>query len=260
MEPQQIKEAGERLAAAWISGGEISPREELRPRSRGEAYAIQAELARALRRPVVGWKLGATSPAVQRKEGNSEPTFGRIFEGTLFESPAEISGAEFTCLRAECEFAFELTADLPARRSPYTLADARSVSILRPAIEIVRARHPNGAGHPARTLFDEIADNTQGAGLIIGAPLDAGEADLAMLEIDFRVDGGPPAANSLGPDRCVPLAVLLHAVNTLSAWGIGLKKDQIVSTGGVTALHTISGACTLVARYGSHGEVAARFG
>ena len=39
---------------------------------------------------MVGWKLGATSPAMRRQAGHAGPSIGRVFGSVTFHSPAAL--------------------------------------------------------------------------------------------------------------------------------------------------------------------------
>ncbi len=76
-------EAGRLLADAWLAGRTVEFRDELLPDDRAAAYAVQDGMAGILAaKPgnrVVGWKVGATSPGVQRAEGYDGPIPGPDF-------------------------------------------------------------------------------------------------------------------------------------------------------------------------------------
>ena len=63
----------------WNSGEVIDKLpEDLRPKTRGDGYAIQKELAALSRKPIFGWKIAATSSAGQQHIGVSGPIAGRL--------------------------------------------------------------------------------------------------------------------------------------------------------------------------------------
>src|SRR5216683_1160998 len=85
-----------------------------------------------------GWKIGAASQEIRRAEGLPSPSPGIIYAHTIFPSGALLPGSLFINYRnCECEFAFQLGLDFPARAEPYTEADARAgIDSLFPALEI----------------------------------------------------------------------------------------------------------------------------
>jgi 2-keto-4-pentenoate hydratase len=262
MEPAEIKEAASRLADAWLTRSDL--REMLptilRPRDRPEAYAIQDEMARIIGQAVGGWKMGATSPAVQRSEGHSGPIIGRIFASTIYQSPAVLPADRFPHARIEAEFGLRILEDLMPRERPYTARDIETKVELVPTIEIIATRFPHGGNAPKLTTYDEIADNGTGIGLVVGHAVLAWTAEQVQnLRIAITVDDGDPADNVLGDDRCVPLGVLADTVNILSQRGIGLHRGQIVSTGGVTTPQHVQRGSRFVADYGALGRLEGRF-
>jgi 2-keto-4-pentenoate hydratase len=262
MQQAEIKDAAARLAKAWLARKDIDEMlpAALRPSGRPEAYAIQDEMALIIGEPVGGWKMGATSPAVQRREGHSGPIIGRLFTSTIYRTPAELPANLFPHARVEAEFGLRVLEDLLPRGRPYTVADIVQKVELVPTIEIIGTRFPKGDGAPKLSTYDEIADNGTGIGLVVGAPVARWTPELIQnLKIDIRVDGGEPAENVLGDDRCIPLAVLADTATILSERGIGLLRGQIVSTGGVTTPQHVRQGSRFVADYGPLGRIEGRF-
>jgi 2-keto-4-pentenoate hydratase len=65
------------------------------PRSLEEGYTIQQLVTAEWPDKIAGWKVGATSKAVQALLGMSEPAYGPVFKNDVFQSPAAISGQRF---------------------------------------------------------------------------------------------------------------------------------------------------------------------
>ena len=150
-------------------------------------------MARVIGQPVVGWKLGATSPAMRRQAGHDGPIIGRIFESVAYQSPANVPAVRFPDARVECEFAFRLTRDVPPQSAPFTAENFAGIVDLHPAIEIIGSRYP--VGHNPTTTED-VADNGAGIGFVFGSAATGWqELDLQKLVIDVRVDDRPPADN-----------------------------------------------------------------
>ncbi len=262
METHDVKEAAASLARAWKSAGDLPkmPPERQRPKNREEAYAIQDEMARVIGRATLGWKMGATSPAVSRREGHAGPIIGRILEGMVFHTPAQMPASRFRNARIEAEFAAVLLHDLPPRREPYTRADILGKVTIHPSIEIIGDRYPKSPQPPKLSTFDEIADNGTGIGVVLGDMMQGWtEDDLQNLRIDIRVDNGEPAENVLGDDRCIPLSVVADTANILSKRGIGLLRGQFISTGGMTTPQHVTQGSRFVARYGDYAAVTGAF-
>ena len=48
-----------------------------------------------INKPIVGWKLGATSLAIGAKDGQDGPIIGRVFKEVMFISPITSPRAQF---------------------------------------------------------------------------------------------------------------------------------------------------------------------
>lgn len=253
--------AAELLAQAWMKPGKVERfPDELRPKSREDAYAIQDAMASIIGQASTGWKLGATSPAMRRKAGHDGPIIGRIFEEVTFFSPARLPIARFPHARVECEFAFRLLTDIPARPNGYTAEELSHAVTLHLAVEIIGNRYPDDRDFPRLSTIDEIADNGTGIGFVFGAEIhDWRNLDLRQLVIDMQVDARPLAENFLGEDRCQPIESLAQAVEILGSRGIDLNKGNYVSTGAATDPQPVTKGSTVWATFGDLGTVAIAF-
>src|SRR5262245_49995204 len=66
-----------------------------------QAYTLQAKIARlreARGERVIGYKLGCTSPAVQKQLGIGEPIFARLFDRECHDSGARLFHASYANL------------------------------------------------------------------------------------------------------------------------------------------------------------------
>ena len=261
MTESRIEKAGRLLAEAWSRPGKLEAfDDELRPRTREEAYAIQDAMAIQINKPIVGWKLGATSLAMRAKAGHDGPIIGRIFEEVMFTSPVTLPMARFPHSRAECEFAFRLLDDVPARARGYTPEELAPRVTLHLAIEIIGNRYPLDPIFVRTSTIDEIADNGTGIGFVFGTEVPGWrDLDLRNLVIDMQVDDNPPAENFLGPDRAQPIDSLAQAIEILCARDIGLKAGEYVSTGAATDPQHVRVGSKVRARFGDLGEISIDF-
>lgn len=257
----RIRDAARLLGEAWLKPGKVEVFDDaLRPRTREEAYAIQDAMAEVIGLPTVGWKLGATSPAMRRKAGHDGPIIGRIFEEVMFTSPVTLPMARFPHARAECEFAFRLLDDIPARAARYG-ADALAPRVtLHLAIEIIGNRFPLDPTFGKTSTIDEIADNGTGIGFVFGAEVpNWRDLDLRNLVIDIQVDDNPLAENFLGVDRAPPIDSLAQALEILGSRGIDVAAGDYVSTGAATDPQPVQAGSKVRARFGDLGEIAIDF-
>ena len=232
--------------------------EHCRPTSIEEGYAIQRAFIQVWRQPVVGWKVGATVPAVQKLFKVHEPFFGPIHAGGLLRSPAAPNAEDYQPLTVESEFAFRLGRDLPPRSEPWSREEiVAAVEGVAPAFEIVSSRFTI---IPFDDVASCIADCGLNGGLVTGElETDWRRLDLAAHEVHLSVDGAlrqsGSGANVLGN----PLNVLDWAVNALSSAGVGMRRGQYVSTGTVTGVHSLRPGETAISDFGSLGRVELKF-
>ena len=161
--------------------------------------------------------------------------------------------------RAEPEFAFVLTADLPPGppRSEAELAPLVQVHI---AIELVASRYAVPTPKGAEGGLLGLADNGSGLALVIGPEITSPqEVDFLHHHVSMALDGGI-AANQTAPEfRVEPYAALTEIVNHLGTRGIGLRAGMALTVGATTdTLPTLPGA-TLCADFGALGSITLRF-
>ena len=261
MTDDRIREAGRRLAEAWLAARALDAYpEELRARSRAEAYAVQDAMAAAIGEPVTGWKLGATSPTMRARAGHDGAIIGRVFESVTFGTPAELSMARFPDSRVECELAFRMRDAIPPVARPWSAGELAERAVLHVAVEIIGNRYPKGAGAFKPATNDEIADNGAGIGFVFGpAVADWRRHDLRNLRIDIRVDDREPAENFLGECRCDPIEALVQAAGILGERGVAIEAGQYVSTGAATDPQPVRAGSVVRARFGHLGAIDIEF-
>src|SRR4051794_5165958 len=90
---------------------------ELHPESLEEAYAIRRafqEIEEATGRgSVAGYKIGLTTPVMQKLCGVDEPCYGAIFSSEVHHRRAELATRDYCRLGIETEIAVRLGEDLP---------------------------------------------------------------------------------------------------------------------------------------------------
>ena len=143
MDKASAELASELLVRCWREGRVIdalpSP---LRPTSRAEGYAIQAEIEALSANPLFGWKIAATSIAGQKHIGVDGPLAGRLLAERVHGDGAAIKLGANRMRAAECEFAFRMGRDLPPRERPYERDEVLdAVADLHLAIEIPDSRY-----------------------------------------------------------------------------------------------------------------------
>lgn len=252
--------AADLLWDCWHAGRRLRELpDDLRPRTRVEGYAIQAELERRSSAPLFGWKIAATSLAGQAHINVDGPLAGRLLREKTFESGAELPFGANHMRVAEAEFAFRMGQDLPPRDAPYRADEVlAAVAALHPAIEVPDSRYDDFTIVGAPQL---IADNACAHLFVLGPAAPAGWRDVDLAE--HRVLGtvvGVAAregkgANVLGDPR----VALTWLANELSTLGITLAAGQVVTTGTCLVPLPVTPGARVIADFGRFGLVATRF-
>ena len=247
MTQESHQRAARLLADAWLARATIELPTKLLPPDRATAYAIQDEMARLLaavaesigapsKQAVVGWKVGATSPGVQKAEGYDGPIPGRIFASTVFASPARLPSALCPYAKVEAEIAFRFRV-APKQGAQFSLNVESLTACVEalPAFDITSTRYAPSTRigwNRQQNMLAGIADNGNSGVVVLGAPLsDWRTLDFMQLAVDLRVNGRDPAPNLWDDARGDPLAALLWTVNNVYERGFSLAAGDIVLTG-----------------------------
>lgn len=264
MDATQARAAAELLVRHWRESSVLPALPEaLRPATRAQGYAIQAQIERLGASPLWGWKIAATSAAGQRHIGVDAPLAGRLLAEMVYADGATLPFGANRMRVAEAEFAFRMGRDLPPRAAAYSVDEAlAAVAALHTAIEVPDSRFADFATAGAAQL---IADNACAHQFVLGpqAPASWREMDLAAHRVMGRVTGsvtgrlerGGCGANVLGDPR-IALAWL---VNELSRHGVTLAAGQVVTTGTCVVPLEVGPGDGVVAEYGALGRVGLRF-
>jgi len=257
----QQQSASDILWNAWQLGECITALpDDCRPRTREDGYAIQARLEQRSARPLVGWKIAATSRAGQAHIAVDGPLAGRLLAERVFDSGSRLP---FGCNRmrvAEAEFAFRMGADMLPRATPYTVDEVlANVDSLHPAIEVPDSRYADFTIVGAAQL---IADNACAHDFVLGAPAPHSwrTIDLAAHRVVGSVAGQLEregiGANVLGDPR----VALGWLVNELSKIGVTLCAGQVVTTGTCLVPLPIAPGDRVTCDFGVLGSVDVSFG
>jgi 2-keto-4-pentenoate hydratase len=231
----RIGDCAAALAAARMSALPVPELDRsLRPQTIAEGYAVQAVLSRALqsrgRGRRAGWKVGATTPGMQRYLGVDGPAFGRILSGDVHADGATMRRGSLCNPGIECEIAVRIGAESAGRI--WTRDDAAGlVAAVLPAMEIVENRYGDFLARGTPTL---VADDFFHKACAIGTEVaDWRPIDLAAVEGRTFVAG---AERGRGTGREVmghPLEAVAWLANALAEQGESLKPGDIVLTGSV---------------------------
>jgi 2-keto-4-pentenoate hydratase len=254
-----MRRASDLLWEHWTTGrrlAELPP--DIRPHTRQDGYAIQAQLEARSGAPLFGWKIAATSLAGQKHINVDGPLAGRLLREKVFENGAELPFGANHMRVAEAEFAFRMGRDLLPRVEPYDAGEVLAAAdTLHPAIEVPDSRYDDFTIVGAPQL---IADNACAHLFVLGPAAPADWRDVNLVE--HRVVGtvvGTVAregkgANVLGDPRLA----LAWLANELSTLGIALRANQVVTTGTCLVPLPIAPGAHLVMDFGRFGVVSAR--
>jgi 2-keto-4-pentenoate hydratase len=259
MTPEAVREAAQILWSHWQNGRHLSALPaSCRPGTRAEGYRIQEQVLAVSGRPMLGWKIAATSPAGQAHIGVDGPLAGRLLGGQVFAAGGSVPLGANRMRVAEPEFAFRMGRDLPPRSRPYRETEVlEAVAALHPAIEIPDSRYEDFARAGAAQL---IADNACAHQFVLGEPSvhDWRALDLARHEVkgdvSARLSRTGTGANVLGS----PAVALTWLANELSGLGVTLAAGQIVTTGTCLVPLELTAHDRVVVDFGVLGRVEVR--
>jgi 2-keto-4-pentenoate hydratase len=224
------------------------------PASWEEAYAIQDEVARRLG-PVVGWKVGATTP-------EAEPFRAPIHADTLLHGDAGLTAASFNgaglnVIGVEAELCYRFDRDLPPRETPYTEEEvSAAIGFVHAAIEVVDTRY---AEWNSVDRLSQVADQMNHGLLVIGT----GRPDWAAIDppnhpVALRIDGAVAAEGIGGNTAGHPLRMLVWMANVGARSLGGLRAGALVTSGSSTGTIFVKPGCRVEAEYPGVGKATLR--
>jgi 2-keto-4-pentenoate hydratase len=231
----------------------------LRPQTIAEGYRIQTAarpmIAEALGGQA-GWKVGATSPAMQARLGLFTPAAGALYHDRIYRSGVRLDRRDYCPLILECEIGVRLGRNLPGRRGghlPESVAPA--VAAIFASIEIVEQRFqpPLDAG-----MASHVADDFFSVGAILAdeRPLDA-LGDPVTVKGEITVNGKVAFAGHASDILGHPLSSLAWLADHCAEQGTALRAGEIVSLGSISPGIPIPDAGEARVRFDGIGEVIA---
>ena len=183
MNEEAIKQSAGILALTRVRNQKIDALpEEYRPSDEAEAYAVQERLHSLLDEAGygkrVGYKIGCTTPVMQRFLGISNPCAGGVFNTSTSYIATTVEFEKYSHPGVECEIAAFIGQDLVPGGGPFNRESvAPAVSALFGAIEIVDDRWTDYKAVDTPSL---IADDFFASGIVLSQPTPAKDApDLA---------------------------------------------------------------------------------
>lgn len=212
---------------------------DLMPADLAEAYAIR-QVLEAIEVPergaVAGYKIGLTTPVMQKLCGVAEPCYGAIFAREAHDSGARLRAADYCRLGVETEIAVRLGEDLPesGSRASWPERAAAAVESCMAAIELLEdLRHD----YKRLSAAAMVAGNVWNAGVVLGPPAaDWRRLDLAgvtaRLSINGREIGRGKGSDVMGS----PLNALAWLAEKRAIEGAPLRRGMVVMTGSMVPI------------------------
>jgi 2-keto-4-pentenoate hydratase len=235
-----------------------------RPADLEQAYRLQAAVIDEFG-PIGGWKVAAITPEQQQAMGVAQPVGAPLPAAYMHDAAGAVARlrlADFIAPKIECEFAFQLGHDLPARAASYSRREVEAaVEALRIAIEIVDPRLPPSSGTLA-----ELADGFNNGGFVAG-PIRHDWHGLAFALTSIvltRAEGhGQAQEIARGSGHAIlggdPFGAVVMLANAQRQNGRGMRAGDIVTTGSCTGAPRVPGPGLYRAEFSGLGSVQLSF-
>lgn len=242
-----------RLRNAYLSGAVPPLRDGLDPVDAEGAYAVQAINTKFWSdsgRRIVGRKIGLTAKAVQSQLGVDQPDYGVLFEDMQIPTGGVLAPAKVLQPKAEAEVAIILERDLNIES--VTVEDVMAAAAYASAaIEIVDSRIADWK----ITFADTVADNGSSAFFVLGKekqPLDG--LDLYTCGMVMEVNGDVASLGAGAACLGHPLNAAAWLASTLAQMGEGLRAGDILLTGALGPMVTLTPGDHVEAKIGGLGQ------
>lgn len=254
-------------AADWLADARLGGKPvadlpaALKPVTEAEGYAIQdrvrARLIARGRGKLIGWKVGATTAAMQKLLNLPGPAGGPVLASAELTAPGRLRFADYRKPGIECEVCVRLKSPLPAGpgRTVDRAAVAAAVGSLHPAIEVVDNRYGDFTKTGTPTI---IADSVFHAAIILGPEIKQWRGlDLTDNEGTLAVNGEVKLRGKGSDVLGHPFESVAWLANSLGGRGQRLEAGQIVMTGSITLPYWANQGENVEIRIAGLGAVAA---
>ena len=209
---------------------------ELVPADLDEAYQVRAAYeaieSAAGRGAVAGYKIGLTTPIMQKLCGVDEPCFGAIFANEVHHRCAALPIGSYCRLGIETEIAVRLGEDLPQGADRARIEAA--VESCMAAIELLEDLRQDYKRLSAAAM---VAGNVWNAGVVLGAPVtDWRRLNLATVTSRLTINGHEIGAGTGSDVMGNPLNALSWLADKLAGVGKPLRRGMIVMTGSMVPI------------------------
>lgn len=268
MNDEAIKQSAGILALTRVRNQQIDGLpDEYRPADEAEAYKVQARVHSLLDEAGwgkrVGYKIGCTTPVMQKFLGIDNPCAGGVFNTSTNYVATTAHFANFNHPGVECEIAAFIGADLVSEQGSEgtTLFTAETVApavqALFGAIEIVDDRWTDYKSVDTPTL---IADDFFASGIVLSKPTPIKQApDLTKAVGYMSINGKRVGEGTTGDILGHPYEALAWLANSLAARGTYLKKGEVVMLGSVVETQWVMPGDEITATIEGVGETLVKF-
>lgn len=263
MTPEEHAQAAANLIEAERSGAQTGLLSVAYPNiSMDDAYAIQGQVVAAkvaAGDPVIGWKIGLTSRAMQQALNIDIPDSGVLTRSMQFDSGAIIPAGRFIQPRIEAEIAFVMKADIGG-------ADVTRDEVLAatdyvaPSLEILDTRilRSDPDTGQARKVFDTIADNAANAGIVLGHARHRPE-NLRWVGAIVTVNGTVEETGLGAGVLNDPVESVVWLARRMALYGNTIKAGQVILSGSFIRPIECPPGTQINADFGSFGSVVLNF-
>ncbi len=246
-----------RFVRARLSAGTITEYPGAIPDDLATSYAIQDHAISLWPDQVVGWKVGKLSPEQATRYGANRlagPIFSRQVwhaePGETFAFPVFEGGFA----APEAEVVLVLGEDAPDGKTDWTHEEAAAlVATAHIGVET--------AGSPLATINDLgptviVSDFGNNNGLLLGAEIDDWRAALeAGIECETVIDGAVAGTGTTEQLPEGPLESLRFLLELNAGRGRPLRGGDLVSSGAINGVHSISTGQLSRHSFGNHGRI-----
>ncbi len=232
------------------------------PQDEADAYQQQFELHTGLTAAGlgerVGWKIGCTTPIMQKFMSIDHPCSGGVMAGSVHFDHFEVPYANFNHVGVECEIAVTLGADLPPQSQSYDKENIRfAIRNCRVAMEIVDDRY---ADFRKLTTASMIVDDFFQSACVLGPEItDWQKLDLALMVGRTLVNGAEVGSGQGVDIMGHPLNALAWLANNLNELGYQLKSGEFILLGSMVECQWLSPGDQIVMQNSELGQISANF-
>jgi 2-keto-4-pentenoate hydratase len=202
------------------------------------AYDVQSglvayRLANADAR-IGGYKIGLTTPRMQRLCRGDRPISGVMPAAGLRQSPAKVALDGFVHLGVESELAVRLDKPIEATSGKIGRAQvAAAVGEIAAVFELIEDR---GADYATLDWLWMAADNSWHAGLVIGPRMSASDVDISDRAGVLSIDGQEVDRGSTRDVLGHPYDAVAWLAGHLANRGLRLDAGHWISTGSIATI------------------------